>query len=68
MTKNIYVIAALITTYYLFQLQCILDYERIAKGLIHEIKLEKLDVNQVNYNTFLAYAAMRQVGVKVELA
>lgn len=45
--------------YYVFQLQDILDYERIAKDMIHEIKLEKLDLDRINYNAFLAYAAIK---------
>lgn len=57
--KNACIISALATVYYAFQLQNILDYEKIAKDTIHEIKLEKLDLSRINYNAFVAYSTVK---------
>lgn len=66
--KNACIISAFATMYYAFQLQNILDYEKIAKDTIHEIKLEKLDPSRINHNAFLAYAVVKQIGTDVSLA
>ena len=68
MLNNACIISALATVYYAFQLQNILDYERIAKDMIHEIKLEKLDLEKINHNAFLAYTTIRSIGADIALA